>query len=99
MALHAPPCSGNEVLIGDVCYPRPDAMQVVPVGGSFHVVIGGAAPELLPLIAEVTGTSSHMLVSKSGSAVNVTITSVQRDEADELTRRLMSDSANDDFTE
>jgi hypothetical protein len=98
MAPHAPPCSADEVRIGDVCYPKPNTLEVLPLGGSFQVIVGDAVPELLPVLVKMTGNSSHMLVSKSGSGVNITITSVQPDEVDALKGQLTSNYTKDDLS-
>jgi len=88
MAPHPPPCSADEVLWGDLCYPRIDAIRIVEAGGSFNFILGGVSSELLPSLAESAGDQGQLHAKKTGKGFDVTIESVPRAAAADLLKQL-----------
>jgi hypothetical protein len=94
MAPHPPPCAANEVLWGNVCYPKIDAIRIAKDGANFNFDLGQVSSELLPRIAETAGDQANLQVKKAGPGFDVTITSVPHGDATELLKRLRPDEPN-----
>ena len=85
---YSPPCDAGDLQLGNYCYKQPHVLIPIPLANSFNMTIGGLDAELLPMVASAIGPESHMIVQKSGDAVDLTLTSLQREHVDAINEKL-----------
>jgi hypothetical protein len=88
MALHPPPCGADEVLWGNLCYPKIDAIRIEKAGGNFNFILGGVSSELLTKLKESAGDQGRLLSNQTGKGFDVTIESVPPAAAADLLKQL-----------
>jgi hypothetical protein len=94
VAPHPPPCFPNEVLWGNLCYPRIDALRIEKVGIDYKFILEEVPGDLLPGLADKAGAQADMHVKKAGPTFQVTITSIPRGDATDLLRQLRPNDPN-----
>jgi hypothetical protein len=94
MAPHPPPCSANEVLWGNTCYPRIDTFRIERVGVNYKFILEEVPGDLLHGLADQAGDQANLHVKKAGSAFEVTITSVPHGDAASLLKQLRPEDPN-----
>jgi hypothetical protein len=94
MAPHPPPCSANEVLWGNQCYPKIDTFRIERVGADYKFFFEEIPGDLLHGLADKAGDKANLHVKKVGSAFEVTITSVPHGDATDLLKQLRPNDLN-----
>jgi hypothetical protein len=92
MPPHLPPCLPDELLWGNLCYPKIDVLRIMKSGDNFDFVLGDVPGELLPELAKSAGDKGELVVKKADPGFEVTIKALPPGEATELLKQLQPDS-------
>lgn len=85
---YSPPCKAGDFQLGDYCYKIPVVLAPIQLANSLNMTIGGLDAALLPMVASAIGPECHMIVQKSGDAVDLTLTSLQPEHVEAINQKL-----------
>jgi hypothetical protein len=71
-----------------MCYPRIETFRAEKIGAAYNFVLEGVHPDLLPILAEKAGDQAKLHTKQAGAGFDVTITSIPREHASDLLKRL-----------